>query len=117
MAINHCFAGVAVTDRDSAFAWYERLLGRPADLIPNENEVAWQLAGTAWIYVVVDPDRAGTALLTLLVDDLERHVAELAERGLATGGIDTLPGVMRKAEITDPEGNLITFGEDLSADH
>ena len=76
----------------------------------------WQVAETGWIYVVGNTRRAGHALLTLLVDDLEDQVAELAERGLATGAIDTVPGVVRKAVIIDPEGNMITFGEDLSTD-
>lgn len=113
MAINELFAGIAVADYESALAWYERLLGRPPDLIPNENEAAWQLTTMGWIYVVGDATRAGKALLTLLVDNLEDHVAELADRGLATGAIDTVPGVVRKAVITDPEGNTITFGEAL----
>ena len=76
----------------------------------------WQVAETGWIYVVGNTRRAGHALLTLLVDDLEDQVAELAERGLATGAIDTVPGVVRKAVITDLEGNMITLGEDLSTD-
>jgi predicted enzyme related to lactoylglutathione lyase len=114
MAITHVFAGVAAADLDSALAWYERLVGRPPDLIPNENEAAWQLAEPGWIYLVADANRAGKALLTLLVDDLEDHVADLAQRGLATGAIETVPGVVRTAVITDPEGNRITFGEDLS---
>jgi hypothetical protein len=66
--------------------------------------------------VVGDTDRAGNALLTLLVDDLEAHVAALVERGISTGAINTVPGRYRKAVITDPEGNMITFGEDLSTD-
>lgn len=49
MAIIHVFAGLAAADHDRARAWYERLLGRPPDLVPNENEAAWQLAGTGWI--------------------------------------------------------------------
>ena len=64
--------------------------------------------------MIGDTNRAGNALLTLLVDDLEDHVAELADRGLATGAIDTVPGAVRKAVISDPEGNMITVGEDLS---
>jgi predicted enzyme related to lactoylglutathione lyase len=55
-------------------------------------------------------------LLTLIVDNLEDHVADLAERGVAIGAIETVPGVVRKAVITDPEGNTITFGEALSTD-
>jgi hypothetical protein len=52
--------------------------------------------------------------LTLLVDDFEDHLAALGERGLATATIDTAPWLFRKAVITDPEGNMITFAEDLS---
>jgi hypothetical protein len=37
------FAGVAVADYPSARAWYERLIGRPADFNPHENEAAWQI--------------------------------------------------------------------------
>ena len=76
----------------------------------------WQVADTGWIYVVGDTNCAGKALLMLLVDDLEGHVAELGERGLETSPIDTVPGLYRKAVITDPEGNMISLGEDLSTD-
>jgi len=71
----------------------------------------WRIVGTGWIYVVGDAVRAGKALLTILVDDLEAQVAGLPERGLAIGAIETVPGVVRKAGIIDPEGNTITFGE------
>jgi catechol 2,3-dioxygenase-like lactoylglutathione lyase family enzyme len=103
------FAGVPVADIASGRAWYERLLGRPPDLIPNENEVAWQLAEAGWIYVVGDEERAGRTLLTLIVDDLDGEFAGLAERGVAAGPI--AEGAVRKLEITDPDGNKITFGQ------
>jgi catechol 2,3-dioxygenase-like lactoylglutathione lyase family enzyme len=111
MAITHCFAGVPVSDFRSARSWYERLFGRAPDLVPHENEVAWQVVGAGWVYVVRDADRAGRALLTLLVDDLELQIAELAERGLATSEIETLPGKARKAVIADPDGNSVTFAQ------
>jgi predicted enzyme related to lactoylglutathione lyase len=114
LTITHIFAGIAVTDYDSALAWYKRFFGRPPDVIVTENESMWQVADTGWIYVVGDTNRAGSALLTLLVDDLQDHVAELGERGLETSAIDTVPGLYRKAVITDPEGNMISLGEDLS---
>ena len=79
MAITHVFAGIPVADYDSALAWYERLLGRPPDVIVTDKEAMWQVADTRWIYVVGDTKRAGNALFTLLVDNLEDHVAELAE--------------------------------------
>jgi hypothetical protein len=113
LAINHVFAGVGVADYESARAC---LLGRPPDIVPTEYEVVWQLTDRGWIYVVGDVGHSGNALVTLLVDDLERHVSELAERGLATGPIDTVPGLFRRMVINDPEGNVLTFAEDLSTD-
>ncbi len=110
MAINQLFAGIAVADFHAALAWYERLLGRPPDIVASENEAMWEAANAGWIYVVGDIGRAGNAMLTLLVDNLEEHVAQLAERGLAVGTIDPVPGG-HKAVIFDPEGNTITFGE------
>ena len=114
LTITHVFAGIAVADYDSALAWYKRFFGRSPDVIVTENKSMWQVADTAWIYVAGDANRAGKALLTLLVDDLEDHVAELGERGLETSAIDTVPGLYRKAVMTDPEGNMISLGEDLS---
>jgi hypothetical protein len=106
--------GVAVADYTSALTWYERLKGRPPDFNPDENEAVWQIIDNGWIYVVADTDRAGQALLTLMVDKLDRQVAELKERGLAVGAIETQPGLFRKAEVADPEGNKISFGQALS---
>jgi predicted enzyme related to lactoylglutathione lyase len=112
MAFTNVFAGIPVADYDAALVWYERLLGRPPDLVPNENEAAWQLTESGWFYVIGDAERAGKAVLTLLVDDLDDRIAGLTERGLA---IDTLgwevPGSVRKAVITDPDGNTIALGE------
>lgn len=73
----------------------------------------WQVAGTGSIYLVADVDRAGRSPLTLIVDDLERELAELAERGLNTSALQTVPGVYRKAVLVDPEGNEIQFGQVL----
>jgi catechol 2,3-dioxygenase-like lactoylglutathione lyase family enzyme len=115
MAIDHFFAGVAAADYKQALGWYERLLGRPPDVIVKDDEAMWQVTEAAWIYVVGDSDRAGKALLTILVDDLDEQVAELNERDIPTGPIDTVPGAVRRVAITDPEGNRITFGQALTA--
>ena len=116
LTIKHVFAGIGVADYDLALAWYTRFFARPPDVIVTEHEAMWQGVENGWIYVVGDASRAGKALLTLLVDDLARHVAELGERGLETSAIETAPGLYRKAVITDPDGNTISLGEDLSTD-
>ena len=112
--IKYVFAGIAVADYDSALAWYTRFFGRSPDVVVTENECMWQVTESGWIYVVGDSNRAGKALLTLLVDDLDDYVAELGGRELAPGAIETVPGLYRKAVISDPEGNMISLGEDLS---
>jgi catechol 2,3-dioxygenase-like lactoylglutathione lyase family enzyme len=107
MAVEAVFAGLPVADLEPALAWYERLLGGPPDMRPHEGEAVWQLADTALIYVVADPDRAGNGLLTVIVDDLD---ALLADCELQPDGIETLTAA-RKAVFSDPDGNSIAFAE------
>lgn len=102
------FAGVPVTSIGAARDWYGRLFGRPPDLVPNELEVCWQMTDGGWVYVVEDPPRAGRSLVTLIVEDLDAALAPLEERGLE---VVRLPGGPPfKAEVTDPDGNRVTFG-------
>lgn len=51
------FASVPVVDFKAALPWYERVFGHVPDVVPNENEVLWRVAGDsdgnviAWIEV------------------------------------------------------------------
>jgi hypothetical protein len=94
-----------------AVAWYTRLLGRPADIVPNDDEVMWRLADAAWLYVVRDARRAGHALVTLCVADLDLAVAGIAARGITGGPVEIIGDAGRKATFTDDEGNAISFIE------
>jgi predicted enzyme related to lactoylglutathione lyase len=111
VAVEHLFASIPVTDRDSAVAYYERLTGRPPDLIPNEAEAAWQLTPSGWIYVVADADRAGSGLNTLLVDDLDGFMAGVAERGIVAGPVEIVGGSVRQTILTDGDGNRLKVGQ------
>jgi predicted enzyme related to lactoylglutathione lyase len=106
-----CFAGIGAADYDAQRHWYERFFGRAADLVPNEIEVCWQVTDSAWMYVKADAERAGSAFHTLLVDDLDAWLAGLAERGIASGPVDTHSDGVRVALVTDPEGNTIQLGQ------
>jgi len=110
----HVFTGIPVANRGAAMDWYERLFARPPDLIPNDDEAAWQLTPTSWIYIVADFDRAGSGLNTLLVDDLDRFVAGLGERGIAPGPIELIAdGSVRQAIVVDGDGNRLKVGQVL----
>jgi catechol 2,3-dioxygenase-like lactoylglutathione lyase family enzyme len=111
MAVTHVFASIPVADRDAAARWYERFVGRLPDLIPNDGEAAWRLTDTGWIYVIADPDRAGEALHTLLVDDLDAFLASLAERGIVAEAITTIGDGVRRTMVTDPDGNRLQLGQ------
>ena len=114
MGITYVFAGLVVANRNQASAWYERLLGRPPDFLPNDAEAVWQVAGTASVYLLADPDRAGRGVMALVVDDLGASLAEIAGRGIVPGAIEEIPGAGRKAVITDPDGNAVSIVEILA---
>jgi predicted enzyme related to lactoylglutathione lyase len=114
LTVSVLFAGIPVADLDSAIEWYERLLGAPPDMTPNETERTWKLTGEAWIYVVADPERAGKGLVTVMVDDLDDRLEGMRGRGIDVGRVETIGPGVRKAVISDPEGNQIGFGEAVS---
>ena len=105
------FAGVAVRDLGRAAEWYGRLLGRPADIVVNQDEVMWRLARTAWLYLVVRPDRAGRSLVTVAVTDLGATVAAVAAAGVAVGAAEAVGDAGLKAVATDPDGNEVALIE------
>jgi catechol 2,3-dioxygenase-like lactoylglutathione lyase family enzyme len=111
LAINVLFAGIPVADLEVAIEWYGRLLGGPPDMTPNETERTWKLTDESWIYVVTDPERAGKALVTVMVDDLDDRLAGLEGRGIEPDEIQVISESVRKAVFSDPEGNQIGIGE------
>jgi catechol 2,3-dioxygenase-like lactoylglutathione lyase family enzyme len=111
MPFTEVFAGIAVRDRDAAIEFYERLLGAPPTMLPNDDEAAWQLTDGGWVYVLRDPDRAGRAVVTLLVDDLDERLAAAAARGIELGPVETVADTVRTTWITDPDGNRVQIGQ------
>ncbi len=107
MAAEHLFAGIPVADRDAAVQWYERLLGRPPDLVPNDREAAWRLTDSGWLCLYADAEPPGPAPHTLLVDDLDRFLAEVAERGILPGPVENIAPAVRQSVIVDPDGNRL----------
>src|SRR5436190_11623538 len=103
------FAGIRVRDLSAARAWYERLLGEPS-VIPNATEVVWTLADGRSLYIEEDPGRAGGALITVFVDDLDAAISEIGSRGLEPSERETYSNGVRKATYRDDDGNEVGFG-------
>ena len=101
------FAGVAVSDYDRAVPWYERLLGRPPSFLPNDVEAVWELAPHRFVFLLADPDRAGGALVTGFVEDLDALVSAVRGRGLEPERWEEYDNGVRKAIYLDPDGNEV----------
>lgn len=103
------FAGVPVSDYAAALTWYERLLGAPA-FFPHDTEAVWQLAADRFLFIVQQPEHAGHAIPTVMVDDLDERVSRIAEQGLAPARREDYGNGARKAIYRDADGNEIAFG-------
>ena len=105
----HLFAGLRVRDFHMARPWYEQLLGEPT-FLPHATEAVGTLAEDRSIYVVEHADGAGRSVVTILLDDLDAHVAASAARGLEPDRRETYSNGVRKALYRDPDGNELGFG-------
>ncbi|MFG3660894.1 VOC family protein [Streptomyces sp. NPDC047706] len=104
------FAGIPVNDYPAALDWYERLLGSPAAFVPNDREAVWELAEHRYVYIELRPGRAGHALHTVFVDDLDARIAGITGRGVEPTSRETYSNGVRKVTYRDPDGNEIGFG-------
>lgn len=104
------FAGIPVSDYAAAVTWYEKLFGSPSSFLPHDTEAVWELAEHRFIYVVQQPERAGHAINTVMVDDLDTRITGTAERGLQPTNQETYGNGVRKITYTDPDGNELAFG-------
>ncbi len=104
------FAGIRVSDFESAKSWYERLLGAEPSFSPHATEAVWELAEGRWLYILEDAEGAGRAIHTVFLDDLDARVAEIASRGLEPDELVAYPDKARKAIYRDADGNELGFG-------
>ena len=81
MAID-LYAGISVDDRAATVTWYERLLGSRPTFFPNDTEAVWELAEHRSVFIEQRPEHAGHAMHTIIVDDFDALIAQIADRGL-----------------------------------
>ncbi len=104
------FAGICVRDYEAAKPWYEDLLGSEPAFAPHETECVWELGEHRFLFIVEDAERAGRAVHTIFVDDLEAVVGDIAARGIEPARRETYRNGVRKATYRDSDGNEIGFG-------
>jgi hypothetical protein len=104
------FAGIRVSNYETARSWYERLLGAEPSFLAHSTEAVWELAEHRSVFIVEDAEGAGGAIQTIFVDDLDARVADIASRSIEPDELVTYPGKARKAIYRDADGNEIGFG-------
>jgi catechol 2,3-dioxygenase-like lactoylglutathione lyase family enzyme len=104
------FAGLPVSDYQRALTWYERLLGTEPAFLPNAREAVWELAEHRYLYIEELPERAGHAMHTVFVDDLDDWVERIGARGIEPASQEKYENGVRKVIYRDSDGNEIGFG-------
>jgi catechol 2,3-dioxygenase-like lactoylglutathione lyase family enzyme len=115
--------GLAVSDMDRAREFYEGKLGLSVGIDSGDN-LAYRCGQESMVHVYLSPEHAGNSTATLAswyVDDVEKIVDELAERGVAFDRYDegpiitdeksiaTFDGGAKVAYFKDPDGNTLSI--------
>jgi catechol 2,3-dioxygenase-like lactoylglutathione lyase family enzyme len=95
MQIETVLAAVAVADTDRAEAFYTHLFGAGPDAHPMNGLTEWRFDGGTF-QLVLDAERAGGSLVTLIVDALD-------------GDTDTTSFGADFRVVEDPDGNAVTL--------
>jgi hypothetical protein len=77
---------------------------------PNGRERVWTLAEHRHVYAVLEPEHAGSGLVTLFVDDLDAFVDAATARGVEPSARESYDNGVRKVTYRDPDGNEIGIG-------
>jgi catechol 2,3-dioxygenase-like lactoylglutathione lyase family enzyme len=116
-------ATVAVSDLAKAKKFYEGTLGLKAK-DERSDGIRYEAGGGTW-FLVYPSQFAGTAKSTYMsfdVDDVEKAVQELQERGVVfeeydLPGLKTVNGIAeiqgaKGAWFKDPDGNILALGQE-----
>ncbi|MGB3211685.1 MAG: hypothetical protein WBB19_13360 [Desulforhopalus sp.] len=110
MQIQELFAVACVSDMARSVKWYARLIGREPDDRPMVGLVQWHGLSGAGLQLVLDPEKAGTSLITIVTPKMDR-----ARETLSTVKLELEPDIQGDfgiiAQANDPDGNRITLAE------
>jgi predicted enzyme related to lactoylglutathione lyase len=114
MTVANVLAGVAVRELNTAVAWYERVLGRPADTRPMSEVAEWRFPEGGWLQVFRDPQRAGSSSVTFAVRNLDEELRGLRSESVQVGQTSDTD-MVKTAIVADPDGNQIVFAQAKTA--
>lgn len=110
MDVQGIYAVACVSDMERSVAWYTKLMGREPDDRPMPTLVQWRNMGKAGVQLMLDAERAGKSLMTIVTPLMDK-----ARAGLDAAGVKLGPDVKGDwgviAQVNDPDGNRLTLAE------
>jgi len=102
-------------DRAEALAFYSALIGREPDLGPDPEFYEWEISPGSWLQLATDREQITPSgfRVRLEVEDIEKAVSLLLERGFAPTEIRELSGIVSYANLADPWGNPLGIYQNL----
>ncbi len=110
MEVQELFAVACVSNMERSVEWYTGLIGREPDDRPMDGLVQWRNLGGAGLQLVLDAERAGRSLVTIVTPKMDDSRSELSSHNLELGP-DIRGDYAVIAQIRDPDGNEITLTE------
>ncbi len=109
-----------VSDIEVTKNFYENLLGFAVNMYDPENGMVIMKAptsNTAIGFSKSEKVSASAASVVFDVVDIEESVEKLSTKGVEfVGDIETIPGLVKLATFSDPDGNSLMIAQDLSND-
>lgn len=104
--------GIGVKDIHAATQWYISLLGKVETMEPAPGTIELHLSGNTWLQL----DDTGyleaggnSAIIRLDTDDIEAAHARAKNLASNIEAIETVEGVIRYFDFTDPDGNRLSY--------
>jgi catechol 2,3-dioxygenase-like lactoylglutathione lyase family enzyme len=105
--------GIPVRDLARSRAWYDRLLAKEApELEPAPGIVEYHVGGV-WVQLMGGEPAGGSWTPRFGVADLDSERRRLEGLLIELGDVRTVPGAIRYFMLADPDGNLLSWYQEL----
>ena len=106
---------IRVGNLSEGAAWYQQLLGRPADFTPSSQFHEWELFADFWIQVSEGQTAENAGRFRLGVSDVVSvRMAVIEDLGTSVSEVVTLPRIVAYCDFDDPWGNPLGLFQDLA---
>jgi len=108
MNLQKIYPSLLTADLSAAEDWYTKLFGREPDHRPMDTLLQWEPFDQGGFMLSSSNEIAGKGVLFLYVDDLAAERYRLRKLGIVLGS-DNEGDYSTLAQVSDPDGNLITL--------